>query len=243
MKILLDVIGQQHTVSLQIIHPDNIPWAFPLCFEVPNSGTCRILVPLRYVGSFASSIYSEWVTIVLCWPGIARLCCDTRRQVRMQALTYLQRALLVHDLQTLSAVEWESCFNKVLFPLLSLLLEDGHDPVGMEETRMRAATLLCKVRNPSYTLQSIMWCTTHYPGVFNEWRDWKDLWLSSVRRSLMTCNSHFFAIILQCQSLFHILQVFLQHLTPLLSLSTCTPPALHGQVHADCPSVNRSIET
>jgi brefeldin A-resistance guanine nucleotide exchange factor 1 len=32
----------------------------------------------------------------------------------MQALTYLQRALLVHDLQTLDATEWESCFNKVL---------------------------------------------------------------------------------------------------------------------------------
>lgn len=49
------------------------------------------------------------------WPnlGIAWLCCDARRQVRMQALTYLQRALLVHDLQTLDAAEWESCFNKV----------------------------------------------------------------------------------------------------------------------------------
>lgn len=42
------------------------------------------------------------------------MCCDTRRQVRSQALTYLQRALLVHDLQTLSAAEWEACFNKVL---------------------------------------------------------------------------------------------------------------------------------
>ena len=45
--------------------------------------------------------------------GIARLCCDTRKEVRGQAFTYLQRALLVHDLQTLSAVEWENCFNKV----------------------------------------------------------------------------------------------------------------------------------
>lgn len=45
--------------------------------------------------------------------GIAWLCCDARRQVRMQALTYLQRALLVHDLQKLDALEWESCFNKV----------------------------------------------------------------------------------------------------------------------------------
>ncbi|CAH1795726.1 unnamed protein product, partial [Owenia fusiformis] len=113
---------------------------------------------------------------------IARLCCDTRRQVRSQALTYLQRALLVHDLQTLSAVEWEACFNKVsillsyslqlqctvhfplsmftnagflhikpsilqvLFPLLHKLLGtiNPQDPNGIEETRMRASTLLCK---------------------------------------------------------------------------------------------------
>uniref|UniRef100_A0A8C6NIH7 Golgi brefeldin A resistant guanine nucleotide exchange factor 1 n=1 Tax=Nothobranchius furzeri TaxID=105023 RepID=A0A8C6NIH7_NOTFU len=86
-----------------------------------------------------------------CWcpllQGIAWLCCDARRQVRMQALTYLQRALLVHDLQTLDATEWESCFNKVLFPLLTKLLENisPADVGGMEETRMRACTLLSKV--------------------------------------------------------------------------------------------------
>ncbi|GAB1600980.1 Golgi-specific brefeldin A-resistance guanine nucleotide exchange factor 1-like [Argonauta hians] len=86
-----------------------------------------------------------------CWcpllQGIARLCCDSRRQVRSQALTYLQRALLVHDLQTLSASEWEACFNKVLFPLLTKLLSNinSQDPSGMEETRVRASTLLCKV--------------------------------------------------------------------------------------------------
>lgn len=79
--------------------------------------------------------------------GIARLCCDSRKQVRTSAVTYLQRALLVHDLQTLSAHEWEGCFNKVLFPLLSKLLEplSPSDPLGLEETRMRAATVLCKV--------------------------------------------------------------------------------------------------
>ncbi|XP_069577464.1 Golgi-specific brefeldin A-resistance guanine nucleotide exchange factor 1 isoform X2 [Brachyistius frenatus] len=86
-----------------------------------------------------------------CWcpllQGIAWLCCDARRQVRMQALTYLQRALLVHDLQTLNATEWESCFNKVLFPLLTKLLDNisPADVGGMEETRMRACTLLSKV--------------------------------------------------------------------------------------------------
>ncbi|KAM9808682.1 Golgi-specific brefeldin A-resistance guanine nucleotide exchange factor 1 isoform 1-T2 [Syngnathus typhle] len=86
-----------------------------------------------------------------CWcpllQGIAWLCCDARRQVRMQALNYLQRALLVHDLQTLNATEWESCFNKVLFPLLTKLLSNisPADVGGMEETRMRACTILSKV--------------------------------------------------------------------------------------------------
>ncbi|ELU03437.1 hypothetical protein CAPTEDRAFT_227129 [Capitella teleta] len=100
----------------------------------------------------AVKISAEASTLwVKCWcpllQGIARLCCDARRNVRSQALTYLQRALLVHDLQTLSAVEWENCFNKVLFPLLSNLLEsiNPQDPTGIEETRMRASTLLCKV--------------------------------------------------------------------------------------------------
>ncbi|XP_025837200.1 Golgi-specific brefeldin A-resistance guanine nucleotide exchange factor 1 [Agrilus planipennis] len=79
--------------------------------------------------------------------GIARLCCDNRRQVRMSAITYLQRALLVHDLQTLNGPEWEACFHRVLFPLLSILLEPigPKDPQFLEETRIRAATLLSKV--------------------------------------------------------------------------------------------------
>lgn len=68
-------------------------------------------------------------------------------QVRMSAITYLQRALLVHDLQTLTGPEWEDCFQRVLFPLLSQLLQPigSNDPVAMEETRIRAATVLSKV--------------------------------------------------------------------------------------------------
>lgn len=75
----------------------------------------------------------------------------------MSAITYLQRALLVHDLQTLSGPEWEACFNKVLFPLLSKLLEslNPNDPSGVEETRMRAATVLSKVINYQYKLTQI----------------------------------------------------------------------------------------
>ncbi|CAM1293367.1 GBF1 (predicted) [Pycnogonum litorale] len=97
------------------------------------------------IDATADSLWTKcWCPLLQC---IARLCCDVRRQVRTSAVTYLQRALLVHDLQTLSAVEWEACFNKVLFPLLSKLLEklNVQDPIGMEETRVRAATLLSKV--------------------------------------------------------------------------------------------------
>ncbi|KAK8721863.1 hypothetical protein OTU49_012614 [Cherax quadricarinatus] len=79
--------------------------------------------------------------------GIARYCCDSRTTIRNMAMTYLQRALLNHDLQALSAGEWESCFNKVLFPLLAKLLQPlpGSSPASLEETRVRAATLVQKV--------------------------------------------------------------------------------------------------
>ncbi|XP_059156775.1 Golgi-specific brefeldin A-resistance guanine nucleotide exchange factor 1-like [Physella acuta] len=112
---------------------------------IKRSGLTRVNSQGIIVDAKAPTLWGK------CWcpllQGIARLCCDSRRQVRSLALTYLQRALLVHDLQTLSAIEWESCFNKVLFPLLTKLLENinSSDPNGMEETRMRASTLLCKV--------------------------------------------------------------------------------------------------
>lgn len=105
----------------------------------------RISQQTELVDSVVSNLWSKcWCPIL---QGIARLSCDTNGEVRMQALQYLQRALLVHDLQTLSAMEWEACFNKVLFPLLAKLLEniDPRNSVRMEETRMRASTLLCKV--------------------------------------------------------------------------------------------------
>ncbi|GIY37714.1 golgi-specific brefeldin A-resistance guanine nucleotide exchange factor 1 [Caerostris darwini] len=118
--------------------------------------------------SEAKPITSLWSS---CWcpllQGIARLCCDAKRSIRTAALTLLPRALLVHDLQTLTPLEWESCFNKVLFPLLAKLLESisPNDPIGMEETRMRGATLLCKVflqhLSPLLTLPTFMalWLT------------------------------------------------------------------------------------
>ena len=44
------------------------------------------------------------------------MCCDPRRNVRHMAISYLQRALLAHDLQRLSPNEWEACFLEVTGP-------------------------------------------------------------------------------------------------------------------------------
>ncbi|UJR29178.1 hypothetical protein I4U23_010392 [Adineta vaga] len=89
--------------------------------------------------------YKCWCPIL---QGIARLCCDQRRPVRSSALGYLQRSVLLPELHILTPTEWESVFNKVLFPLLLKLLEttniiDQHH--GIEETRVRVSQLLCRI--------------------------------------------------------------------------------------------------
>ena len=45
--------------------------------------------------------------------GMAWMCCDSRKAVRQAAITYLQRALLAHELQGLTALEWFACFKEV----------------------------------------------------------------------------------------------------------------------------------
>ncbi|CAF3574167.1 unnamed protein product [Rotaria sordida] len=89
--------------------------------------------------------YKCWCPIL---QGITRLCCDSRRAVRSLALGYLQRCVLLPELHILSSIEWESVFNKVLFPLLLKLLETTNinDHIhGIEETRVRVSQLLCRI--------------------------------------------------------------------------------------------------
>ncbi|CEF66676.1 Golgi-specific brefeldin A-resistance guanine nucleotide exchange factor 1 [Strongyloides ratti] len=113
-----------------------------------------------------SSIPHLWKS---CWcpllQVIARVCCDCRRQVRTQAINTLVRAFLIQELGSLTSTEWESCFNDILFPLLTKLLENifPMDPIGMEETRVRAIQLVCKVLlNHLNSLQSL-------PSFINLW--------------------------------------------------------------------------
>lgn len=63
--------------------------------------------------------------------------------------------------------EWTAIFDEVLFPLVLRLLKPevfSSDPVGMSETRVQAATLLCRI-------------FLHYLVLLSKWDGMLDLWL------------------------------------------------------------------
>ncbi|CAH8642739.1 unnamed protein product [Dicrocoelium dendriticum] len=132
----------------------------------PTTGfiAIQLLDLIHILFTRATSIYTEWTScnssalqtvdenqdeshaarISFLWPhcwcpllqATARLCCDCRRDVRTDALAYLQRALLSPVLQSLSGSQWEDCFDRILFPLLSAFLES----IALEETLASART-------------------------------------------------------------------------------------------------------
>ncbi|KAL6262377.1 hypothetical protein P5V15_007466 [Pogonomyrmex californicus] len=79
--------------------------------------------------------------------SIARLCCDTRKEVRVVTISYLEKILVESDLAQLTAIEWSQCLKEVLFPLLAQLLGPiaVNDPISVAKTRVRAAGLVSKV--------------------------------------------------------------------------------------------------
>ncbi|CAG8513943.1 11930_t:CDS:10 [Ambispora gerdemannii] len=104
-----------------------------------------------------------WLPILT---GLSQQCYNPCRDVRQYAITYLQRALLDPELVSHGVTEWVVIFDVVLFPLLDQLLKPEifeADPVGMEETRMRASALLCKI-------------FLHYLNKLAEWGGLTSLW-------------------------------------------------------------------
>jgi brefeldin A-resistance guanine nucleotide exchange factor 1 len=97
---------------------------------------------------------------------LARQCLNPCREVRHAALALLLRALLAKDLASEEHTGWTAIFGEVLFPLLGQLLKPEvyqSDPVGMGETRVQAATGLCKV-------------FLHYLVVLAGWDGMVELW-------------------------------------------------------------------
>ncbi|CAG0893774.1 unnamed protein product [Cyprideis torosa] len=160
-----DRTGGDYDADESDTEADHLPQRF-------HTISIQLLDLMHTLHTRAAHIYLSWaqegdvVSMDSLWPqcwrpllqGIARMCCDPRKQVRTSAVTYLQRALLVHDLQSLSPAEWEDCFNRVLFPLLLRTLDWKLDSPDAEETRVRLATLLSKVflqhLNPLVSLET-----------------------------------------------------------------------------------------
>ncbi|KAJ3033358.1 GDP/GTP exchange factor for ARF [Rhizophlyctis rosea] len=93
------------------------------------------------------AFFEFWLPIL---SGLSQQSYHPAREVRQHALTHLQRALLSPELESTSSSPetWADVFENVLFPLLDELLKTdvgNLDPSGMDETRMRASALLCKI--------------------------------------------------------------------------------------------------
>ncbi|KAL1645158.1 GDP/GTP exchange factor for ARF [Diplodia intermedia] len=105
-----------------------------------------------------------WSPIFQC---LTNQCLNPCREIRHEALGSLQRTLLSNDLASADHKEWTKIFGEVLFPLINQLLKPEtyqSDPGGMGETRVQAATLLCKI-------------FLHYLVALSEWDGMLDLWL------------------------------------------------------------------
>lgn len=105
-----------------------------------------------------------WSPVFRC---LATQGCNPCREIRHQAFYSLQRCLQSDELASPDHSEWTNIFGEVLFPLINQLLKPEvyqTDPLGMSETRVQAAQLLCKV-------------FLHYLVLLSEREGMLDLWL------------------------------------------------------------------
>ena len=92
---------------------------------------------------------SAWTTYWLpIFRALSNQCTNPCLPIRAHAFSALQRALLAPELASSDHQEWTAIFGEVLFPLILQLLKPEvyhSDPMHMTETRVQAATLLCKI--------------------------------------------------------------------------------------------------
>ncbi|CAG8656602.1 17032_t:CDS:10 [Dentiscutata erythropus] len=120
-----------------------------------------------------------WLPILT---GLSQQCYNPCREVRQCAISFLQRSLLDPELVSHGVTEWIVIFDVVLFPLLDQLLKPEifqADPSNMEETRIRASALICKI-------------FLHYLSRLSEWGGLTSLWsqiLDVMERYMATGNN------------------------------------------------------
>ena len=108
-----------------------------------------------------------WLPI---FQALTTQCTNPCREVRHLAIASLQRSLLSPELTSSDHEEWTAIFGEVLFPLILRLLKPevfSSDRDGMSETRVQAASLLCKV-------------FLQYLVILSKWDGMLDLWLKLI---------------------------------------------------------------
>ncbi|KAK3318569.1 hypothetical protein B0H66DRAFT_557713 [Apodospora peruviana] len=108
-----------------------------------------------------------WLPI---FQALTTQCTNPCREVRHLAFPSLQRSLLSPELTSKDHEEWTSIFGEVLFPLIMRLLKPevfSSDRDGMSETRVKAASLLCKV-------------FLQYLVLLSQWEGMLNLWLKII---------------------------------------------------------------
>ncbi|KAI0833949.1 hypothetical protein F5Y06DRAFT_280260 [Hypoxylon sp. FL0890] len=108
-----------------------------------------------------------WLPI---FQALTTQCTNPCREVRSLAFSSLQRSLLSPELTCSDHEEWTAIFGEVLFPLILRLLKPevySTDRDGMSETRVQAASLLCKT-------------FLQYLVLLSKWDGMLDLWLKTI---------------------------------------------------------------
>lgn len=138
-------------------------------------GTKSVMIVFQLTSRVPSFITASHLETTEAWKTywspifrvLTRQCLNPCREIRHQALSLLLRSLLSSDLASTEHKEWTKIFSEVLFPLISQLLKPEvyqSDPVGMGETRVQAATGLCKI-------------FLHYLVALASWEGMVELWV------------------------------------------------------------------
>ena len=129
-----------------------------------NEGTLPIPSTTFDQANFRLAWLTYWSPI---FEALRSQCLNPCREIRHQAFSCLQNSLLSPELASADHQEWTAIFGEVLFPLITRLLRPEIyqiDPIGMSDTRVQAANLLCKI-------------FLHYLVLLSEWEGMLDLWL------------------------------------------------------------------
>ena len=133
-----------------------------------SEGTWSQPLPFMFNSANLDTAWSAyWLPI---FQALTTQCTNPCREVRQLAFSSLQRSLLSPELTCSDHKEWTAIFGEVLFPLIHKLLKPevySSDRDGMSETRVQAASLLCKT-------------FLQYLVLLSKWDGMLDLWLQII---------------------------------------------------------------